>query len=652
MLKKTLQSSLIPRICYTKPMSSLKAWLQSENSHWLITATLIFVLVGAIALTYSASLTNNFVTWDDDWRVYNNPYVHGLSLDNITHAFTNTDPRYWPLTDLSFQLIYDVFGLNPTAFHAVSLLLHISSALLVWWLLYLLSSYRWLSFSLALIFALHPLQVETVSWVGNTNGALSAPFFLGALVSYLYYLKSLNIRHYVLTLSLFVLALLASPPAVSLPAVLLLIDYRYHRPFGKKILLEKVPFFALGLLFAGATLLGAQHDLTSEWLPTAKLTLIPQSLVFHLKQFVYPLELSAIYPIPEGLNILFSLGVLTLLIFLLIYNRRYTREVVFGASFFIITILPPLWLIASQNMSVIAADRYMYIPGIGLLYIAGHLATRLYRKTAFSGSKKIFSITAAVIIASTFLAIFSHQRSLVWGSSERLYLDILQKYPDSVQARQNLGDFYQSEGNYDKAISQYKEVLVLDPSNSETYNSIGIVYMNTNQPEKARANFDQALEFDADNLNPRNNLTSLYIQQGELEKAISETEAVLEKDSGNATAYSNLAAIYQEQGQLSEAIEAAEAALESDPDFANAHNTLGQIYIEQGHYSEAQSEFEKFLALQPNNSLAHNNLGTALAKQGYLQEAKAEYEKAVEVDPHNTQVIQNLQILNGVIRRQ
>jgi protein O-mannosyl-transferase len=401
------------------------------------------------ALCLFPLLRNDFTNWDDAYYVLNNSLLRGPDWIGIfTRPIVS---NYHPLTVLSLAGNYVISGTKPWSYLLFNLLLHLGNTVLVFWFAYLLSDKkRWVALLTALLFGIHPMHVESVAWVSERKDVLYTLFFLLSMIAYWKYLQTNRSNRYWACFLLFACALLSKPAAIVLPLVLLLLDYWKERPFTRKVVLEKIPFFLVAGLFALLTLklqsvtAMTSLDLYPFWV---RLFFASYAVVVYFLWFFVPYPLSAFHPFPPpdhlGWTIYLSPVFLLALIFLIWHFRR-NRLVVFGFLFFLVNILLVLQLIPIGF--TIVSERYTYVPYIGLAFLCTMLANG-YVKAKLS----VPAVAAAVIIFSSF-GFLSFKRTQVWKDSDSLWSDVISRYPDASLPRGDHAQF-----NYNKAI-------LIDPS--------------------------------------------------------------------------------------------------------------------------------------------------------------------------------------------
>lgn len=496
----------------------------------------LFFISSIIILTFlafSPSLRNGFIQWDDHLYVVDNPVVKTLSVENINHIFGSFFvSNYIPITMLSYSLDYHLHGPSSFYFHHTNLILHLLNCILVFWLFLIISGDSVVSFITTVLFAIHPLRVESVAWIGERKDVLYALFFLGALISYCYYLKEKrNGGYYYFSMLLFVLSLMSKPMATTLPLELILMDYFFSRKYDKFVILDKIPFFTLSILFGAITMLAmnlGKHMLQAIFFDIhIKLTLASYSLVMYFKNIFIPSSLSAIYALPRSTLKPYLLIIPLCIIFLAAF--RSSKKIIFGMAFFLIALLPVIRFIPFAGGTIIA-DRYTYVPSIGISFITAEGIVWIYRKTAlrffFARIFIIMSLTAII----TALSFLTYYRCKIWKDDFSLWNDAILKHQYSVIAYNNRGMKYMERNELDKAISDFTKAfsmdkseitaltnraiayakkgdfyhatedaninIKLDPKKVESYYLRGLIYLMDNKSESALADFNKAIDID------------------------------------------------------------------------------------------------------------------------------------------------------------
>ncbi len=526
----------------------------------------VFLILAVTSAAFLPSLENGFVNWDDHLYVSQNPAIRSLAPARIGEMFSSFSVgNYQPLTILSYALDYHFSGSDPFGYHATQLVLHLVNCLFVFWLVFLIGGRVPVACLTALLFGVHPLHVESVAWVSARKDVLYALFFLGALICYCYYLRGPRARRfYYGALVLFLFSLLSKAMAITLPLVLLLFDSYLGRKDRKLLFADKVPFFVLSVLFGGIGFFaqyaaGAvrQQELFSF---ADKILVAPFAVAFYLFKTAWPLGLSALYPyfvMPGDPSVLLPLvalcvAALGVAVFVL---RRPSRVVVFSSLFFLLTLLPVLQLVPLGH--IIVAERYMYIPCLGIFYGLSEGFRRLDAKRsgrAGKVGKAVLALFLAGVVGA--LGILTWTRCRVWRDSGTLWEDVLVRYPRSSVALNNLGAFYAGSGRHEEAIVLFRRSLEIDPryagaedNLAESYVRLGILYHGAGRNEEAARSFERAIEADPRRAVAYNNLGSLAAMAGRREEAIALFRKALAIDPAYAEAHRNLALALALRGQ-------------------------------------------------------------------------------------------------------
>jgi len=643
-----------------------------------------------------------FVNYDDDVYVTDNPHVRmGLQKEGVIWAFTAVHAGYWiPLTWLSYMLDYEFYGLNPGGFHLTNVLLHLLNALLLYLVFRRMTGARWRSAFVAGIFALHPLQVESVAWVTERKDVLSTLFWMLTLLAYLRYAERPRTTGYFAVLTAFSLGLMAKPMLVTLPFVLFLLDFwPLHRlgpsarlpvtkpeKSGKSILprttlssllWEKVPFLALaataGVLAYFTQDIGGAVRTLKGWPLNLRIANVLVSYVTYLAKAIWPYRLAVFYPYPQTIPLWQAAGAGLLLVavsILVIRARRRCPYLAVGWLWFFITLVPVIGLVQVGLQAT--ADRFTYVPIIGLaIMVAWGVPDLLepYRSRlvvlAVSSSIALSLLTARSWVQVQYwrnsTVLFEHALQVTHrnylahnnlgaalfyqGKVEEAidhYYQAIQIRPDYDRAYFNLGNAFAELGNIDTARRYYAKAPSFEPA--EAHNNLGRALAIQGKIEDAIANYLEALALKPDLAEAHNNLGDALARQGEFAEAIDSFSRALALDPKMAETHDNLGRALARQGRFAEAIEHFSRALALKPDFAEVHCHLGNTLARLGKLDEAVAQYTEALALKPDLAEAHNNLGAVLARQGKLKEAAAHFSEALRLAPDYAQARKNLNL--------
>ncbi|MDM8551661.1 tetratricopeptide repeat protein [Desulfobacterales bacterium HSG2] len=601
----------------------------------------LFLIIVTLAV-YNQTRNYEFVSYDDPEYVYKNPHIRaGLTLESIQWAFTAAHSANWhPVTWLSHMLDVQLYGMTPGPHHLTNVLFHIANTLLLFLILGRMTGKLWQSACVAALFALHPLHVESVAWVSERKDVLCTLFWLLTMGSYIRYVEQPGLNRYLPVLLFFVLGLMAKPMLITLPFVLLLLDYwplnrlpvvscqlsvegaSDVQTSGFKlhasVLWEKIPLFALAAISAIVTFLvqkseGAVGSLDALPL-TARIANALVSYVSYVGKMIWPLNLAVFYPHPEVLPAWQIAGACLLLIsvtLLAIWQIRKRPFVAVGWLWYMGTLVPVIGLVQVGRQSM--ADRYTYIPLIGLFIIIAWgipdiLARWRGKKYEAVLHKTMLAATAVCLSAFTALTWLQVR---YWSDSITLYEHSLEVTGDNYTIHYNMGNAFFSQDRFDQAGAHYLSALRADPESSKAHNNLGLVLARTGQPNKAFSLYVRALRIDPQFSEPHDNLGNLFASQGRLDKAI---------------------AHYLE-------------ALRLDPEFPEAHNNLGLALIRIGKIEEADAHFRRATEIKPDYADAHRNLGRTLALKGKLDKAVANLHKAMKIsleEPDSQHHLKNL----------
>jgi len=585
---------------------------------------------------YANSIHNDFTNWDDLSLVVENPAIRSLSIDNLIDIFTpKAGKTYQPVRVLSYAIDYYLWKLNPLGYHLGNIALHGFSAVILYLLLASLlnqmrsessfESNRIIALLASLLFAVHPVNVEAVTWISSRKYGLLAFFYFSSLYFYIKNAEKGRYHriYYALSIVSYVLSLLSSPFSVTLPAILFLYDYCSIRDINlyniiKSRLLSYLPYVVLSisqfiiLWNSFTTTPGPEPAIKSHEMNSIFYTFLTMLRVLYdyIKNLIFPFWLNNMYVDHPSTSLLeykviLSLLVILLLLGILFFQVRADNKVnLFCLGWFVLTWLPVSNIIP---ISTKMADRYLYLPAVGLFLL---FSLSVYNTSHRWFSRKAKQLVAVPLIAFLVfsLSYLSIDRNRVWANSQTLWEDSLRKAPAYWVPHMNLGLTMAQQGMIEEAISYYRESLRLNPNSVHTHNNLGVVLLERGQIGDAIGHYVAALRLKSDYAETYNNLGVALFRLGDFDKAI---------------------AHYRE-------------ALRLDPDFGKAHNNLGNALAEQGRFAEAISHYSKALETKAHYPEAHNNLGAALAQQGKLNEAIIQFESALRLKPDYAQARANL----------
>ena len=609
-------------------------------------------LVGITWFVFAQTVRHQFVTYDDPQYVYSNPDVSaGISLPRISWAFTHAIAGNWhPLTTISHMLDCQLYGLDPAGHHFTNVLFHTIAVVLLFVVLQQMTDSLWRSAFVAAVFAIHPLHVESVAWVSERKDVLSAVFFMLTLGAYAHYVRAPSVTRYLLLLLLFALGLMSKPMLVTVPFLLLLLDYW---PLGRithvglpkapdrqqatsshwsvicRLVGEKVPLFALAAFSSGVTLFtqfrstGTAAQLPLPW----RLNNAAVSYVVYIWQMLCPVRLAAFYPHPNDQlrlwQVLLAIAFLIAVTLLAIHSRKEQPYIFTGWFWYLGMLVPVSGLVEAGDQA--RADRYTYLPQIGLyvlitwgitdliLFIttrnsASRLVTAASRPASFRSRKnrtgrsaassysrrdnlnlgyKAFC-TAIVIVIVICLSWRAFGQTRFWKNSEVLWNHTLAVTDDNDVAHYNLGHFFLQRGDVDSAISHFETALQIRYRNSAAHYNSGSALIE-------------------------NNLANLLAQKGRRNEAVDHYQNAIRLRPGYGDPYLNLGSVLLQQGRIRDAMAEWQKAHATESSDARFHTALADAFLRAGLQKDAITEYENAARISALDPLPRNNLAWLLA---------------------------------------
>ncbi|MCD4735818.1 MAG: tetratricopeptide repeat protein [Bacteroidales bacterium] len=481
------------------------------------------------------------------------------------------------------------------------------------------------------------MHVESVAWADERKNLLFAAFFLGSLLAYTGFIDSKKGKFYILALFLFLLALFSKAAAVTLAPTLLLFDYFWQRKLlSKKVLIEKAPFFLLAILFGIIAVLAQKdtwgEDLSQEYYTFPERVLYAsKAFVFYIVKLIIPFKLSAFYSYREHTYLLEILTVLLSLFSLyIIYRfRKKNPFITFGLLFFIVNIFILLKLFEVPAGDYFMADRYVYIPSLGVFLLAGIGVEKLIRNPK---SGRYFKIVLAVYLL--FIGLQTFNRVMVWEDDETFYSDIIRKYPDEPVAYTNRGGFRKMTGNREGALKDFNKAIQYRPDDYKGYANRGAVQLDLGKFDKAKDDYAKANELKAGNAEIIAKLGFAKLNTKDPMGAVSELDRAIILNPTVAEYYSNRGTAKFNLKRLNEAVIDYSDAIELDNKYITAWFNRGLVYLNMNKTEEAISDFGKVIELDPRHVKAYMNRGVAWSRSGSLKRAIEDYNKAIQLNPN------------------
>ena len=580
----------------------------------------VILIYAALALAtliaYEQVRYNSFVEYDDNIYVTENPYVlKGLTGESISWAFTTSYAGNWhPLTWLSHMLDCQLFGTDAGWHHLTNLLLHIANTLLLFGVLKQMTGAIWRSALVAAAFALHPLHVESVAWIAERKDVLSTLFWMLTIAAYLGYVKRPSSGRYLLTLLALALGLMAKPMLVTLPFVLLLLDYwplgrflnsqdakpmniRSQWPIIYRLVREKIPFFALSAVSCVITFIvqqkaGAVAEI--ERLPVNfRIANVFVSYINYINKMFYPSNLSVFYPYHGtrlSVVIIYFIELAVVSAIIIYMSRRY-RYLAVGWFWYLGTLVPVIGLVQVGSQAM--ADRYTYVPLIGLFIIIVWGIPELISKWSYQ--KIWLKVIAAVVLAV--LLLWTRTQVKSWKNNATLFAHSIAVTENNWVMHNNYGKALAGEGRYQEAIDHLNEALRLRPVYFEARNNLGMVFFMQGKTDEAMECFTEALRIRPDKAEAYHNLGSAYAKQGKFELASQNYKEALRLKPYYPMAYYNLGVIMNMQGKCDEAIKYLGEALRLNPNWPGALDALAIAYAGKGDFLQAVETANKGIGI-------------------------------------------------------
>ncbi|MEW6261149.1 MAG: tetratricopeptide repeat protein [Thermodesulfobacteriota bacterium] len=597
--------------------------LGARSHFWMcLVLTLLTLLV------YFQTGDFDFINYDDPAYVTANPYVlKGISIDTLKWFFLGEVGSNWhPVTLLSHLLDVTLYGMNAGAHHLTNVQFHIVNTLLLFLVFYRLEVGLWASAFIAAVFALHPLHVESVAWISERKDVLSTCFWFLTMLSYIGYTRKPSRFRYWRTILLFVLGLLAKPMLVTLPFVLLLIDFwplqrmTESREETIVVWIEKIPFFFITLCFSIITyfiqnLTGAVSKIDQlPWFVRAANA--AKSYIIYLVQTFWPSPLSVFYPYPKSFQLYEYLGssflLLSISLFFWLQRKRIPYGFV-GWFWFVGTLIPVIGLVQVGLQA--HADRYMYVPMTGIALLVACGASEFVRRNHHL--KPVVAIFGILVVAA--ITFQTDQRVQKWKNSLTLFSDALQHTEDNATAYFCVAAYHQSKQHTEEAEAFYHKALQLTPDDPLIHINLVTLYHQAGKIELAEHHFQRLMQCNSHKIEILKSLGRIYIDRKEWDQAKNQLSMVVARDPMDGVAYNYLGIAEAETGNLFEALNLFKFAVQLEPQNAMIHNNLAVNYRKLSRIQDAVSHFAQALSLEPDNQDYLKRYRSALIERKQLR---------------------------------
>ena len=563
------------------------------------------LIVLAVAVAFFPCLGNAFTNWDDLYFINENPAVQNFSIESIRSIFTSRFAlSYCPLTMTGIALQNQVWGPDSFGFHLTSYLFHIINAILAWFLVFRLERNTTTATLATLFFAIHPLRVEPVAWVTSQKDLLFSFFLILSCHSWLTYRESPSAKNYFFSGMFFAASLFSKGMAITIPLIFLLFEFRETKPIGKRKILELLPFFLASICFSA--IIAGDAKSTGNFDRAYYFLIASGAFQLYLLKTLIPTGLSALIPFPpggwNGLGVSFYIAPVTLILGTVgfVYFGYRRRGQGFWGLFFLLNTLPFLQFVPFGGTAM-AADRFTYLPGLGLGALFAIFLLKLF-ETGSRMARTVLPVFAGSLILC--LAVLTWNRCQVWGDSITLWNDVLEKYPEDPSgiALSNRGAAWLESGKYDEALSDIRNAIRVNPTLVQNWVSLGVIMTERKQMESAEEAFNKAITIDPENPKPRTALGEAFFRTGNFEKSL-------------------------------QAFELARKLAPNDPRILNS---IGTVFHALDRKPEAIAVFDRAISLSPHYAEALNNRGSTLRSVNRLEESLADINRALKLKPDNT----------------
>jgi protein O-mannosyl-transferase len=645
----------------------------SGRQEWFAALLLAILTVTA----FGRVCAHDFINYDDRAYVVRNPGVQGgLSLQGLWWALTTTSCANWhPLTWLSVQLDHALYGPHAWGYHVTNLAFHVANVLLLFLVLCRMTGATWPSALVAGLFAVHPLHVESVAWVAERKDVLSTLFWMLTLAAYVQYAERPGPARYVLVVLSFAAGLAAKSMLVTLPFVLLLLDYwplrrlylssawegkasaagpphpdpppqggrekKRGNPIGVGwLLVEKAPLMALSVVSSAITLYAQQVDSgaaraaasaagdEADWLTRVGYAAV--SYIAYIARALWPRDLIPFHPFPRQVLPAWEVAGATLLLVavsvLVVKARRRAPYLMVGWFWFVGTLVPVIGIIRVQGGHGMA-DRYTYVPLIGLFIMAAWGNADLADRWRASRAMKALVVAgvAALLVVCTWIQVG------YWHDSKTLWRHTLEVDPENYLAHQDLGVVLAREEAWDAAIEHFQHAARIDPSRDLPHVSLGDAFAHKGMMDRAIDEYREGLSLNPNRAESHNLLGMALETRGDLQGALMQYSEALTRNPSLAEAHANLAMVLTRQGKLDDAEQHFRAAIQLEPQMASAHHGLGLVQALHGNLQEAVKSYRRAIDLHPRVSQYHRDLGHALVMLGQTDAARTAYQRSLRL---------------------
>lgn len=654
---------------FTRAKTGITEFYEEYKTERPVTSKLVMLAIAGVLLAiillfvHNQTVYSKAVAFDDNQYVFENNLVKNPSISSVKKFFVEVlNPStvtgyYQPLAMISLMVDSALGGSksNMHIFHITSLCIHILNSFLVLILLYLLFKKIWLGFVGGLMFGIHPVAIEEIAWISERKSLLATLFLLISLILYVLYVKSGKKRHIIISMIVFVLALMSKPIAVSLPVIILILDYFWFKRLSFMALFEKIPYFIIAIVSTVIAFISQNNtagiEVTTQSLNIFQIALLVcYNNIFYLWKILIPTGLSPYYSFIDPISLsnpsYLVPGILTLILIIgLVFTWRKSKHLLVGYLFFIISLLPTVGILKVTDS--MTCYKYAYFPSIGVLICIIILFHNLANKKISKQAKSIIIIFVVCLISISEIYA-SNIYSTKWKDSETLYNHMLTINPNSPTILNAVGTVYYNDNKFDKSLEYYNKSVSINPSIGSTYIYLGAVYAAKEQNDEAISAYQKAIEFHKKSIKSGQtsvnqvytyfNLGLIYKSENKLEMAQEMFEEAIKQNPNYIDASLELAITLNRLGKFDDAVSICKNIINKYPNTEAAYTYLGVILAENGQYKEAVSQISISLSKNPYYPYAYYSLGNVLANDKKYTEAAMCYDEAIRLEPGNIKI--------------
>lgn len=618
----------------------------------------IYLVLAAVTFVgFEQTRLNEFVSYDDPLYITENPHVQApITPKSFAWAFTSSYPSNWhPLTWLSHILDYRLFGLNPTGHHLMNVFFHIANTLLLFWLLQKTTSAVGPSALVAALFALHPLHVESVAWVAERKDLLCGLFWMLTILAYIHYTTRPSTARFLLVILSFVLGLMAKPMMVTLPFVLVLLDFwplGRFRMAGRErpallLIVEKIPLFVLAGVSSVVTFIVQQRAgamALSKVVPLQfRMANVPISYISYLLKTFYPARLAVLYPHPgEAISVLQAviylviLAAATAVVIHIVWRRGRYPWLAVGWLWYLISLVPVIGVV--QIGAHAMTDRFTYLPLTGIFIIVAFGVSELSAKWRYR--EVILAVSACVVVGA--LVMCTRRQVGYWRNDLALFGHAVEVTERNDIMHDNYGGALFQKGKVYEAMGHFNEALRINPNRHTAHNNLARVLQLLGKEEQAMSHYRRAVEIKPDFAGGHYNLAGALESQGKQDEATFHYREVLRIEPEHGGAHYSLGMAATQSGQLAEAVEHFRKSLDVRPDWPWTYYNLGVLYYEQGEFDKAIDHVNRALRLKPDYLDAKITLANMLFGLGRIRSCLKQYYSILELEPAHVDIMNKL----------